>query len=160
MRIAGINVEGGKLYLAAVTPSSTAKVLAAPIVSGARRLELNTGLDEARGLVDLAERIEQDLRELELQRIALVKTRKTSALTYSEAFSRISIVCSAMWACVACDVQFEEISTSVIAKQVGAEAKRLEDTLPELFGFVSAPTYWRAGMAKAFAATTVLLKVP
>lgn len=49
VRVAGINVEGGKLYLAAVTPSSTAKVLAAPIFSGARRLELNTGLDEARG---------------------------------------------------------------------------------------------------------------
>ena len=49
VRVAGINVEGGKLYLAAVTPSSTAKVLAAPIFSGARRLELNAALDEARG---------------------------------------------------------------------------------------------------------------
>jgi hypothetical protein len=144
--------------MASATPPVAPPALAIPIAKGARRLEPNGGLDQAHRLVDLAERIEQDLRDLKVERVGLVKTRKTSGLTYTEAFSRIAIVCAAMSACVSCDVQFEEITTTVIAKQVGVDAKRLEDTPPAHFGFDRLPTYWRAGMAKAFAATTVLLK--
>jgi hypothetical protein len=129
-----------------------------PVDDGVRRLEPNAGQDVAHRLVDLTQRVEQDLHDLGIQYVGLVKTRKTSALTYAEAFTRIAVVCAAMSACVACNVPFEEITTTVIGRQVDVDPKHLERTPFTMFGFDTIPTYWRAGMAKAFAATTVLLQ--
>lgn len=153
MKVAGAAVEGGKLYIAVCEMNDGSEPV--PVENGARRLEPNAGLDVAHRLVDLTHRVEQDLRELAVDRLVLVKTRKTSALTYDEALGRIANVCALMAACVAQDVPFEEVTTTVIGKRHGVDPKALQDLPYSAFGFENQPTYWRAGLAKAYGATAV-----
>jgi hypothetical protein len=157
VRAAGIAVEGGKIYLAAACPAADAAALLLPLDRGTCRIEPAARLDEAHRLVDLTHRVEQQLRALNVSIVGLVKTRKLSALTYTEAFTRITCVCAVMAACVHCEVEFCEIKTSTIGKRLDMDAKSLQEADPARFGFMSAPLYWKAGIAKAYAASSVLL---
>lgn len=158
VRVAGIAVEGGKVYAAAGCPAVEPAVLLAPVDAGSRRFDPNSGLDGAHGLVDLTHRIEQWFRALRVSNVGLVETRKFSGLRYAEAKARITCVCAVMAACVECEIEFSTIKTSTIGKHIGVDAKSLEEADPLWFGFNDGtPTYWRGGLAKAYAAASVLL---
>lgn len=158
MRVAGVAVEGGKVYLAAACRADDATIpLLAPVEKGSRRIEPNKGLDEAHRLVDLTHRIEQQLRALSVSRVGLVGTRKYAGLKYADASARITCVCAVMAACVQCDVDFCEIKTSTIGKHIGVDPKLLGHADHARFGFADAPAYWKLGIAKAYAAASVLL---
>lgn len=157
MRVAGVAVEGGRVYLAAATRTDDDAVLLSPSTAGSCRIESNAGLGEAARLVDLSHRVEQRLRALDVSHVALVATRKLVGLKYADAWTRITCVCAVMAACVQCEVEFGEIKTSTIGKHIGVDPKILEQADHSKFGLPNLPQYWTAGIAKAYGAAAVLL---
>jgi len=157
IRVVGVAIEKGVVFLAAAEPAAGEGHAASPVPGGVRRVEPNAGLDDAHRIVDLTHRIEDHLRALGASRVSLAKTRKFSGLSYAEALARVSNMCAVMAASVACELEFVEVTTEVIAKRVGGVAKSLEDVPASAFGFTTVPKYWRAGVAKAFGAGAVLL---
>jgi hypothetical protein len=157
MRVVGVAIEKGALFLAAAEASGVDHLASSPIDEGICRIEPNMGLDDAHRLVDLTHRIEGHLRAFDATKVALARTRKFAGLSYADALVRVSTMCAVMAASVGCELEFVEVTTEAIAKRVGGVAKSLEDVPASTFGFKTVPKYWRAGVAKAFGAGATLL---
>ncbi len=110
MRVVGVAIEAGVVFLAAAESAGAENLVASPVSEGIRRVEPNAGLDDAHRLVDLTHRIEDHLRALGATNVSLAKTRKFSGLSYADALARVSNMCAVMAASVACALEFVEVT--------------------------------------------------
>ncbi|WP_375492090.1 hypothetical protein [uncultured Jatrophihabitans sp.] len=154
MRVVGVSVTAGVISVVTLQSAASTGLLATPVEGSSDRIERNTGLDEARQLVDLTHRVESYLASQRPEKVALARTRKFGTLSYTDAYARVTAVCAVMAACVACEVAFTEVSTEAIAARLeGVQAKALGNTPHTLFGYSARPPHWRNdGVAQAHGA--------
>jgi len=156
MTIAGVNVRAGQLFMVAANIADDGR-LANPVLGASSRLAMNSGLTDALALVDLKDRVKQDLRTWGVNAVGLVGTRAYSGLKYKDAYSRIVPICAVMVASAELSVDYEELKTAEIAKVVGVPAANLKSVTLSRFGFEERPTYWTSGLAEAYGAAAALL---
>lgn len=156
MRVAGVSIKSGQVYLAIAEKAGDPNLLSLPIQPPIR-VTANEGLDQAHRLADLKDRLQQDLHTHHVERIGLVGTRMYANWKYTSAYERIAAICAVMLAGVELDIPYEEIKTERIGKAVEHPAKDLEHISAAAFGWDSPPRYWAAGGAEAFGATVILV---
>ncbi|TCC12153.1 hypothetical protein [Kribbella soli] len=156
MRVAGVSIKSGQVYVAVAEQANEPHLLSLPIQPPIRVLA-NDGLDQAHRLTDLADRLQQDFHTHNVERIGLVATRMHANWKYTSAYERVLAISAVMLAGVELDIPYEEIKTERIGKAVEHPAKDLEHISPTAFGWDSPPKYWTAGGAEAFGATVPLL---
>lgn len=155
MRAAGINVKSGLVYLAVLEPGDG--LLGKPVSTVRSRIGPGAGLDGAEKLDDFKNRIRQEFQTGGVQTVGLVETRAYTGWNYHKAHDRITAICAVMAAATEFRATYATIKTSDIGRAVGVPAAALETVRAEQFGFESAPTYWTAGLAEAYAAAATAL---
>lgn len=154
MRYSGAHVSGGKVYLACVELVDADQCVRVTGAGG--RFEFNNALGEAERVADLADRLREDLTSSRAQRVGVVQTRLFSGLQYKIAYERVLAISAVMSAALQSDMSFRTLKTEAIASTVGVPAKSLARTDFKTVGFDTAPKYWSAGLAIAFAGATHL----
>lgn len=157
MRAAGVNVKGGHVLLA-VVDEPTDGGLGTPVPGASGRILANPGLSDAARLMDLKNRLLQDLRAANADAVGLLATRSYGGWKYKDAYSRVVAICAVMMACQELGIAYEEIKSARVAKAVGVPAADLKSVDQRLFGFAMAPTYWTTGLAEAFSAAATVLR--
>jgi hypothetical protein len=155
MRTAGVNARAGCLYLAVVEPTGDQS---APWrkVEVPTRLVPSAGLDEAPRLVDLRNRLRQDLRSAQVSAVGSVATRKYNNWKYRDAQDRVTLLAAVMFCCVELDIPYFEVKTEDIARTVHAPAHQLNKLESAKVGFSAPPLYWTTGLAEAYGAAAAL----
>jgi hypothetical protein len=115
-------------------------------------------LPDEKRILDIRDRVRQDLRSICPDAVALVSTRQYAGLRYKVALSRITAHSAVMIACAEEDVPFKEEKTEDIGRLTGVPAKRLSSIPYSLFGYSAQPTYWTAGLSDAFGAAASKLR--
>lgn len=156
MRVAGVSVKSGQIYVAIAERSNNPGLLAKPVQPPIRVVG-NDGLDQARRLADLADRLQQDFHAHNVERVGLVATRMHVGWKYTFAYERITAISAVMLASVELNIPYGEVKTEHISKVVEHPAKNLEKISPTAFGWDAPPKYWTAGGAEAFGSTALLL---
>jgi hypothetical protein len=151
MRILGINVKAGALYLAVVEPSVDGDTLGTPVSRGSARLQPNDTLAPADRMGDIYNRISQEIRAIKPDAVALLDTRKHADWKYADAFSRISLIAAVQLACHDLGIPYDDIKTEPVGRFVKVPAKDLGKLASEVFGFAKDPSYWTTGRSQAFA---------
>lgn len=148
MRYVGVSVRGGMVMLAAIERADGAESIGAFVEGGFRRRALPSENDPAASLFELKQSIQQDLRDWNAARVALVETTKYSQWKYSDAFARVLGISAAMYASAELNIAFELTKPSHVGKYLLAPAG-LE---PSRLGFSSPPKYWTTGGIEAYSA--------
>lgn len=153
-RFAGINISGNYVHLAGIDWDDGAQLITA-LPGSPNRIEiaLRDGSLPA-DLVDLKDRIRMDLRDWQVEGVAVVQTAKNANWVYSHAFTRAAVVSAVMIASVEGRIQF----TLVKAPKIGAALQhpKLETLPPGRFGLQAGEKYWTTGLREAYAAAAYL----
>lgn len=158
MRVLGVSIAGGVLYLATLSNEETPDgVLGAP-ASDPRRIMPSGSLSDEKRILDVRDRVRQDIRSIRPDAVALVSTRQYAGLQYRNALSRITAHSAVMIACAEEDVSFGEEKTENIGRLTGVPPKSLSSIPYSLFGFSAQPMYWTAGLSDAFGAAACRLR--
>jgi hypothetical protein len=158
MRVAGVHVAAGSLYLAIADATEVEGRYAQKVDSRIRRLQPSPHLAGGERIADLLGRVKQEVRALPVDRACYVATRRYSGWKYSDASERVTMINAAQLACHELGLSFDEIKTEQIARVVKVPAKQLELVDAVSFGFDKAPPYWLAGLAVAYAGCAALLQ--
>ncbi|RFZ47401.1 hypothetical protein MSS4_03399 [Mycobacterium marinum] len=154
MRAAGANVKSGHLFLAVVDDGDGQ---VQRVLIPKHRLTPNDAMPEALRLVDMKNRIKQELEPAHLDTIGLVETRQFNSWQYRQVFPRVAIICALMYAAVELGISFEILTTEKIGKAVQRGPSKLQTFEAAEVGFEAPPTYWTSGLAEAFAAAATLV---
>lgn len=101
-------------------------------------------------LLELTQRIRQDLRDWDARAVVLIETTKYANWTYSNAQVRVLCIASLMLATAEETIPYEAPKPTAIAAHVASP--KLENLDPSAFGFDKTPMYWAAGARDAYAA--------
>lgn len=154
MRAAGFNVEAGTLLLAVVERHDEGP--AAPVPVTTPKLT-PADLPEAESLRDLAKRVKQELEAARVDAVGLVHTRAFRNLQYSQVYPRVTAICAVMFAAAELNVAYETLTTETIGTAIGCPPESLDTFDFAVLAFEQRPTYWTAGLAKAYAAAYTLV---
>lgn len=145
MRVTGIHVSKGSLYVATVD-------FLDGNVSQANRERVNPSatLRDADAFVDLRDRVRQHLAAQVTSGVGIVETRRHNSWSYRDAYRRVFAVCAVFEASAQLNLACETVKTQHIAENVGLPAKSLNELPWDQVGFVDKPTHWNAGFGEAF----------
>lgn len=148
-------MEAGTLLLAVVERGAAGPIC--PVAVTCPRLAPNANLPEARGLRDLAKRVNQELAAARPDTVGLVQTRAFRNLQYNLVFTRVTAICAVMFAATELNVTYETLTTEMIGTAVGCPANALKTFDFATLGFPQRPKYWTAGLGEAYAAAATLV---
>lgn len=150
MRVLGVSIAAGILYLATLSSSErTGGPFGVPD-SDPRRIVPSESLPDELRILDVRDRVRQDLRSIRPDAVALVATRQFAGLRYKVALGRITIHSAVMIACAEEDVPFSEVKTEDVGRLAGVPAKSLSSIPYSLFGYSAQPKYWKSGLSDAY----------
>jgi hypothetical protein len=149
MSVAGMSIRAGELHLAVVSEPAAATAIAQATIGGTSKLTFSDNLSGAAQLVDLKERIRQDLREWKVSSLHVLETSKHANWKYSSAVVRVLAISAAMYAAAEEDLAFSMMKPTAVAKL--ALSPKLDSIEPGLFGLGTRPTHWNAGLGQAYA---------
>lgn len=148
-------MEAGTLLLAVVERGDAGPIR--PVAVTCPRVAPNANLPEARGLRDLAERVNQELAAARAGAVGLVQTRAFRNLQYNVVFPRVTAICAVMFAAAELNMSYETLTTETIGTAVGCPANALNTFDFATLGLPQRPKYWTTGLAEAYAAAATLL---
>lgn len=123
---------------------------------------LGTGLDAAfcrlsqpssplqtSGLRELKDRVQQELRDWNIQSVTLLATTKYAQWKYADACSRVLSISAVMFAAAEADLYYAEAKPTTIGKYLlSPQLKKFEATALNLS---ASPKYWTTGGREAYA---------
>lgn len=123
--------------------------MAEAIEDATSKLSFPQNLSEAAQLVDLKDRIRQDLREWGIESILVLGTTKYANWKYADAHTRVLAISAVMYAAAEEQVTYSLAKPSAVGPLV--HSPRLDSIDIALFGLGTRPTHWNAGMSQAYA---------
>lgn len=149
MRTAGVCIRAGQLYIAGVSAPLTEARVADAIEDATSKLSFPQNLSEAAQLVDLKDRVRQDLREWGIGSIHVLGTTKYVNWKYADAHTRVLAISAVMYAAAEEQVGYSLAKPSAVGPLV--QSPRLDNIDKALFGLEVRPSHWNAGLAQAYA---------
>lgn len=157
MSVAGMSIRAGELHMAVVTEPTQAGLIAVATAGATSKLTFSDNLSGASRLIDLKERIRQDLREWNVSSLHVLETSKHANWKYSSAVVRVLAISAAMYAAAEEDLTFSLVKPNSVAKL--ALSPKLDSIDPGLFGLTARPTHWNAGLGQAYATAAAGLPI-
>lgn len=155
MRIAGISVRAGDIYMAAVSAPSCDRRIADVVAEATDRLSFSENLEGAVQLLELKERVRQNLREWDVATVGVLGTNQHTNWKYSSAATRVLAISTVMFASAEEDINFSLQKPGPVAKL--AVSPKLDSIDESLFGLETRPTYWNAGLGQAYTVAAFML---
>lgn len=105
---------------------------------------------EPGNLLELTQRIRQDLRDWQTQAVVLLETTKYANWTYSHAQARVLCIAALMLAAAEETILYEVPKPAAIGAHLSSP--KLDALNPSTFGLDKSPKYWTTGARDAYAA--------
>lgn len=159
MRVAGVNVKAGSVFVAVLDWAGDGSA-ATPGVVASNRFQPNASLGETERFADLRDRVRQFMAPLNVGRVDLVETRQFAQWKYTDAYARVMKICAVMDAARALGVPFSTQKTGDIARTLKMQAHVLQVFDCARVGLAQNPTYWTTGLSEAAAVALHVLGDP
>ncbi|POH67781.1 hypothetical protein C3B60_06050 [Cryobacterium zongtaii] len=148
----GVHIQSGFIHLACVSLQDGSG-FPQRIVGASDRLKFSDNYEGADQLVDLKDRVRQDLRDWNVDAVGLLETSKYSQWTYAHATTRILAISAVMYACVEERSSYDLLKPTSVRKHFSLKDLSQLDSTD--VGFESSPAYWTTGLADAYATATL-----
>jgi hypothetical protein len=149
MNVVGVHIQSGFIHLASVSLQDDDFGCPQRIAGASDRLKFSVNHEGADQLVDLKDRVRQDLRDWNIDSVSVLETSKFAQWTYAHATTRILAISAVMYA------SFEERTSYELSKPNAVKRHwsipDLADLDSRMLGFDSPPAYWTTGLADAYA---------
>lgn len=149
MNVVGVHIQSGFIHLASVSLQDGDSGYPQRIAGASDRLKFSDNHEGADQLVDLKDRVRQDLRDWNIDGVAVLKTAKFGQWTYAHATTRILAISAVMYASFEERTSYELLKPNAVKKHLSIGD--LADLDSEVLGFDSPPPYWTTGLADAYA---------
>jgi len=149
MKYVGVSVKGSDINLAVVERHHGDPGFGTAVGEFSRQGFPGDPSDPA-SLLELTQRIRQDLRDWNAQAVVLLETTKYANWTYSHAQMRVLCIAGLMLAVAEETILYEAPKPTAIAAHL--TSPKLENLQPSVFGFDKPPKYWTTGARDAYAA--------
>lgn len=149
MKFVGVSIKGSDVNLAVLERDPGDAGFGSAIGEFSRQSFPGEANDPA-NLLEMTQRIRQDLRDWDARAVVLIETTKYANWTYSQAQVRVLCIASLMLATAEETIPYEVPKPTAIAAHLSSP--KLENLDPSAFGFNKAPMYWTTGARDAYAA--------
>lgn len=150
MRYVGVFVKGSDVHLAVIEREPGDEGHGTAVAEAFSREEFPGDSADPSTLLELTQRIRQDLRDWGIHRVVLMETTKYSNWVYSQVQQRVLCIAAVMIAVAEEGIPYEVSKPSTVG--VHLSSPKLENLEPGVFGFDKAPKYWTTGARDAYAA--------
>jgi hypothetical protein len=149
MNYVGVSIRGNDVNLAVLERGSGDVGFGLAIGEYSRQSFPGDPGDPA-NLLELSQRIRQDLRDWQTGAVVLLETTKYANWTYSHAHVRVLCIAALMLAAAEESIPYEVPKPAAIAAHV--LSPKLDALEWSVFGFDKPPKYWTTGARDAYAA--------
>lgn len=150
MRYVGVSIRGSEVNLAVVDRQSGEDGYGRAVPEAFTREAYPGDVSESGALLELTQRVRQDLRDWSVRGIVLLDTTKYANWSYSQAQQRVLCVAAVMMAAAEEGIHYEVSRAALVGAHVSSP--KLENFSPGAIGLDSAPKYWTTGAREAYAA--------
>lgn len=150
MRYVGVSVKGSGINLAVIDRELGSEGHGSALPNAFSRESFSGDSSDPSRLLELTQKLRQDLRDWSVQGVVLVETTKYSNWVYKQVQQRVLCIAAMMIATAEESVRYEVSKPATVGAHL--LSPKLENLEPKTFGLQATPKYWTTGAREAYAA--------